>query len=161
MDRQNIAAAVSANIARYGWHCQMVFPVQGQPGTPFAYTVGLMERYEHPELLVSGLPSEIAHQVLALAVEAIQGGKFFMHGDRSDRIARGYEVAFRTIPVNHSSYPLGMANLHYGRRDYTALQIVFQDAGHRYPWDPECSPTFQKTQDVITTDAPWAALGDG
>jgi hypothetical protein len=50
-------------IESVGWAVIHVLPTDEDPGPPFAYTVGLTA-HDHPELLIAGLPSQIAHSLL-------------------------------------------------------------------------------------------------
>ena len=51
------------HIDRVGWSVTMVMPTDDDPGTPFAYTVGLTG-HDLPELIIAGLPPRVAHTLL-------------------------------------------------------------------------------------------------
>jgi hypothetical protein len=76
------------DIAKYGWHCVNIL-AEGDDG-PFSFTVGLFHTYKHPELIIFGLPSSVAHQVLQVAVDAIHDGKPIDMSQPTDELLEGY-----------------------------------------------------------------------
>ena len=49
-------AQMRDDIATYGWHVIKVLEDDEGPG--FAFTIGLHQRFAHPELIVFGLPPD-------------------------------------------------------------------------------------------------------
>jgi hypothetical protein len=49
---------VLEDIAEYGWHCVNIFAEDDLP--PYSFTVGVFDTYKHPELIIFGLPREVA-----------------------------------------------------------------------------------------------------
>jgi len=52
-------AQVPADIETYGWH--VIEVPEDDEGPGFAFTIGLFRRFEHPELIVFGLPMNTMH----------------------------------------------------------------------------------------------------
>src|SRR4051794_22533027 len=68
-----------------GWAVMHVLPTADDPDTtPFAYTVGLTA-HDYPELLIAGLPPEVAHGLLNYLA-----GRVY---DKAERLARGQRVS--------------------------------------------------------------------
>jgi hypothetical protein len=61
--------AIAADVDRTGWSCITIHDI----APPFAYTVGLMKTYDHPELILFGRPDD-DYSLLADLVVAISGG---------------------------------------------------------------------------------------
>jgi len=55
-------ASFQQRISEYGWAMQSVVPNDG--AFPWTYTVGLIKRFNHPELIIVGLPDRVAAHVL-------------------------------------------------------------------------------------------------
>jgi hypothetical protein len=55
-------AQIEADIATYGWH--VIEVLEDDEGPAFAFTIGLYKRFEHPELVVFGLPLDTMHLML-------------------------------------------------------------------------------------------------
>ena len=56
-------AKVVAIIHEHGWHCTYVFDPDGEQ-PDFSYSTGFRVNADHPEMIVFGLPSETANEVL-------------------------------------------------------------------------------------------------
>jgi hypothetical protein len=68
-----VDARVQSDIQRHGWHVVLVPPEQDSPG--WAHTIGLWERYRHPELLVFGSEPRVLTELLNTLGERVRGGR--------------------------------------------------------------------------------------
>ena len=97
------------------------------------YTVGLTGR-GHPELIVFGLRPEVARRALnTLADGVITGLRAPRAGQSADDVLDGYTVRF--IAVEDAGRHLPAATRLYPGQVIEALQIVWPDRHHRWPWD--------------------------
>lgn len=112
---------VVADLERYGWHC--VF-VRGDDdpilSATVGYTVGLWERHDHPELVVTGAWPQ-AHAVLTGLVDQIAAGRRFTAGEQTD----GVELA--PVSVRRRYELLRLAHWAAGSEPFDALQVVLPD----------------------------------
>lgn len=124
--------AIAANIRSHGWHCVMVAP-EAEGEEAFAYTIGLVERFGQPEVLVFGLPEPSAHALLARCVALAEAGQTLAPGDREDLLGGGYRV--RLVPLRADRYDeyLGTAFRHYGSRPFQSLVLLWPDREGRFP----------------------------
>ena len=125
-------AQVHADIATYGWHVVKVLEDAEGPG--FAFTIGLYRRFEHPELIVVGLPPDTMHRLLNVAGEAVRSGQVYVAGQAYDDLLEAYSCTFRPVPVRQYEPYLGYARWYYRGDDFPTLQLVWPDREHRYPW---------------------------
>jgi uncharacterized protein DUF4262 len=130
---------IQDDIERVGWS---VVAVMDNP--PFAYTVGLTESYDHPELIIYGIGAKNAHQILANAVQHIKEGEVYRAGGKYSEILDGYDVEFRV----HQEYPLTAATSYYRAlgKDWEALQLVWPDADGNFPGEEGMDPEFEEVQ---------------
>lgn len=131
-------------IDKHGWI------VTGVPGGAL-YTVGMMEKFAHPEVAIHGLPPMSANAILRAAVAALDGGSRF-HPDRLQwDIAEGYPT--KIVPVSPSNFVdwFGQA-FSYHQDDLQMLQLVWPDREGRFPGDPDYFLTRQKVFDVRHDD---------
>jgi len=145
------------DIATYGWHVMNVFEAKDSP--PFSYTIGLQHSYGHPELIILGLPDNVAHPTLNIAGEAIKKGRRYLAGEVSDEFLEGYGITFRAVPLRHYPPFLGLARWFYEGDTFSTLQLVYPDRSGRWPWDPTVSAGFRDAQPVLA-EAPvprWAS----
>jgi hypothetical protein len=128
---------VRADIERHGWHVVIVPPDAGSPG--WAHSIGLFERYSHPELLVFGSePKQLAALVNALG-ERVRAGRRFGAGEDATDILTALPFAFRAVAARWTSVFVGNAAWHYQREDFPVLQGFWPDRDGRFPWDAGCA----------------------
>lgn len=63
---------IKEKIKEKGWAMANIFMSETEPG--FVYTNGLQKNYEHPEIIVFGLPHETAFHFVEHIVEKIKKG---------------------------------------------------------------------------------------
>jgi len=123
------------HIDRVGWSVTMVMPTDDDPGTPFAYTVGLTG-HDLPELIIAGLPPRVAHTLLNdLAGLVLDQGLRFGHGQRISFLLAGYDAVIIDGPATDVLYP-GAAYDRYGTDRVRLQQVVWPDPQGRFPWEP-------------------------
>jgi hypothetical protein len=142
-----------ADVERHGWH--VIGVEEDQEGPGFAYSIGLFRSFRHPELIVFGLPVRVMHSIINAAGEQIRSGERFEHLDESGDVLDGYNVAFRTVERRHYPDYFGYARWFYQGDDFLALQCVWPDARHRYPWHPQSNPALAQRQPLLTDDTSW------
>ena len=140
-------AKVHADIASFGWHVVEVREDDEGPG--FAFTIGLYQRFQHPELIVFGLPLDTMLLMLNAAGEAVRAGRTFAAGQSSDDVLEGYECTFRPVPPKHYDAFLGYAVWYYDGDEFPTLQLIWPDREHRYPWAAPAGAWIRAAQPVL------------
>jgi hypothetical protein len=139
------------DVAEYGWHVVWVLAEGDAP--EFAFSVGFFQSYEHPELVIFGLQSKTAHSILATCLERIQDGHPFAGGQVRSDILVDYSVAVLEIDKRYYREYLGSAIGFYDGLDFPALQLVWPDESHRFPWEPDCKPATVAAQPILSIEA--------
>ena len=135
------------DIEQYGVHLVHV-PEEGQQPN-FSFTVGMWHSFEQPEVIVFGLPEEVAHELLdALADEASDGRKF-LPGEKHDDLLVGYPVRFLDVPRERRGTFFGSAEWAYDGEQFPCVQLVWPDKQGRWPWSAEVRDGFRESQPVI------------
>ncbi len=127
-------AEIGETIRRRGVHLQFV--PQPTPLETCWYTVGLTG-HAHPELILFGLPPDIARPTLhTVAGDVIAGRRVLSAGEHAGDVLEGHQVQF--VAVTEPDRHLPVAAQFYAARGatVTALQIVWPDRYHRWPWQP-------------------------
>lgn len=119
-------------VAKHGWMVQGVAPRVGDTGVSFAYTVGLTAA-GHPELIIVGLPVEIAYDLLENAAQRATDTTINA-GDTLDGIAT---APLRVAAVDDLG-PVSVARQLYPGR-VKLLQLLWPDKDGAYPGDPTWS----------------------
>ena len=138
-------------IAQHGWSGQIIPPDDQGPG--FEYTAGLMARFNHPEVVVCGLPDNISHDLLWNVYRQIEQGTRYQHASRTPDLLEGYECHFLQVTPPHITEVFGYALWHHRharvQRPFEALQLVWPDRHGRYPFDPDAAETDWSIQPLL------------
>ena len=122
------------HVETYGCHLALLESDGYLPA--FAYSIGLFENYQHPELIVFGMPTEVMGIILNYLRDEIKSGKSFVTGQTYEDVLEGYEVQF--LEVNKDNYPeyFGYGAWYYNNSfDFPALQLVWPDKEAKWPWE--------------------------
>jgi hypothetical protein len=130
MSQSNILEKVEKDIESYGWH---VLAVCGGDLPNFSYTIGFKETLSHPEIVMSGLSTEMMHHLLNDIGELIKSGESFSDGDTSSEVIKGYLVKFISVNESHIDEYFRAANIHYGDGNFKTLQCIWPDNDGRFP----------------------------
>lgn len=104
-----------------------------RPG--FAYSFGLYEEFQHPEIIIFGLESTIMHGVINCAGEQVRRGARYRDGDVTGDLLEGYDCAFRLVDPLQYSKTVSWAVWFYGKLEFPLLQLFWPDRAGRFPWE--------------------------
>jgi Domain of unknown function (DUF4262) len=122
------------DVAEFGWHVVLIPDEGDAPG--WAFSVGLFHSYKHPEIVVFGLPLELAHRVINGIGEDIKAGNAFEDGHEYGDILEAVNCMLRTVDANWYRPFLGYAMWYYRGGEFPVLQCIWPDKEQRYPWQP-------------------------
>jgi hypothetical protein len=135
------------NIRKFGWHCMQISGDDEHEA--FSYTVGLFQTYGHPELLIYGLPPEIAHAVLTIVADAAANGQALNLGEPTDALLEGYSCVFVSVPLIEYPEHFGFARWYYEGDGFPVEQVVWPSRAGLFPWHPEAAVEFRAKQPVL------------
>jgi hypothetical protein len=116
-------------IEEHGWAVRHV--VGPDPAACLSYTVGLTAHL-HPEVVMTGLPHEVAHAFLNIAGRiVVREHGHFSPGEETTELADGRR--FPVLAVTDTSGLTAVRSL-YG--DVHAVQVVWTDSRGNLPWEP-------------------------
>jgi hypothetical protein len=95
------------------------------------------------------------HRIINAVGEEVRSGERFEHLDESGDVLEGYNVAFRTVERRHYPDYIGYARWFYRGDDFPALQCVWPDSQHRYPWHADINAALARRQRLLTDDTSW------
>jgi hypothetical protein len=142
-----IESKLRADIEQYGWHVVNVLAEKKRP--PHTYSIGLFATFEHPEIVVVGLPADTAQRLINNIADEIRDGNVFEAGTAYDDILTGYDVTFVSVAPKHYAAHFGRAIDYYGSEAFPVFQLIWPDRNHAFPWDPECDPAIRNLQPVL------------
>jgi hypothetical protein len=142
----SIVDRAAADVEAHGWH---VLTVSGEGSLPYAFSIGFDKTFDHPEVLIIGLPQKTSHQLLNIVGSKVSTGARFAPGTPYLGLLERFPCEFRPVPA--SAYPtyLGAALGFYGAEPFSAVQLVWPDREGMFPWDASASESFRKSQPVL------------
>jgi hypothetical protein len=118
------------DVKKVGWHVVIV----GNATEPsWAFTVGLYETFQQPEIVIFGLRHETMHALLNNVGRLVQRGMKPKELLRSDRVIKNLPCEFRAVVKRWYEPLLGYANWFYGGESYPVLQCTWPDRKGRLP----------------------------
>lgn len=139
---------VFADIQQYGWHVVQILEDEVRPA--FAFSIGLFQTFQHPEIIIFGLPLEMARQVLNNIGQEIEQGKQYWPAAAHDDILEGYKCSFLAVDRKWYAEYLGYAIWFYKGEPFPVMQCVWPDKQHRYPWDSDFNEQLRERQPLLT-----------
>lgn len=119
------------DIDSFGWQVVKVcgeFP-------EWAYSVGLFQAFQHPEIVIFGLPPDLMHSLINDIGAGIRKRGSITLGQRCDAYLEGVDVEFRPVDSRWAPPLLGQACWYYGNDDFPAIQCCWPDMENNLPWD--------------------------
>lgn len=143
--------AIQDIIDEYG--CQ-VMQVEGNDYLPaFAYTIGLFQQFNHPEIICFGLSQEVLQTLLNNVKDRVEDEEIIEPGVNYKGFLDGdAEVTFLEVDKEFYEEYLGYGKWFYGGEDFPALQLVWPDKKKRFPWDQKFDENLQFIQPLLDRD---------
>ncbi len=139
------------DIKQFGWAVLLVEATDYLPS--FAYTVGLWENYNHPELISFGLTTKTLHAILNIGGDLIKAGQVLQVDRTYDDFFDGGQSQF--VPVDKSSLTDYFSNaISYNQtKDFPAMQLVWTDKKGKFPWEMTYEEEFVYRQPLLDRNA--------
>ncbi|WP_019853634.1 DUF4262 domain-containing protein [Actinopolyspora mortivallis] len=118
---------------------------------PYAFSAGVWRRFGKPEVVVIGLPPEVAHAVVNTYTARAARGERFVPGRLYEGFLAEQPVTFERVCGAHYPQYLGSAVLLHDGDDFPALQMVLPEPRTGLlPWSEGASEEFREYQPVLT-----------
>ena len=136
-------------IDEHGWHVMHVTPDDEAPG--FTYSTGIFRLTGRPELIVFGLPGDVAHFVLNEYGNRANAGEALAPGDFCEGFLDGHQVTFLSVEDEgqirrHATW----TDWFYDRQPFPLLQLVYPDSkSGAFPWQPGYREAWRWNQPLL------------
>jgi hypothetical protein len=115
----------------------------------YSYTVGLIYRFEHPELVVVGLTRERGEALLLVAAELVKQGAALAPGSVNTELLHDYPCHLGPVAIaQHRAY-LGYARWYYRGDGFTAVQVIWPDREGRFPNEADFAAHLRAQQPIL------------
>lgn len=142
---------LAKKMMEYGWI------VTGVPSIGICYTVGLMDKFNHPEIVIHGLPVQTAYVFLQSIVKMIGDGQRFEPGKNYDELAN-FPTQFVVVDRSNADW-VGMV-YNYNGPNFNALQMVWTDTKGKFPWETGFEKRFIDKQHVLNAPVSYPESSD-
>ncbi|WP_207426651.1 DUF4262 domain-containing protein [Pedobacter sp. SYSU D00535] len=140
----------ASDIEKYGWIVLMIPASDYLPS--FAYTVGLLKHFNHPELICFGMKEQVANQILNDAGELIRKGEVIKTETNYDLFENSRAEFIKVDKRSIGDY-FGYAISYYKTAELPALQLVWTDRNNRFPWEDGFEEVFRYKQPLLDRNA--------
>ena len=129
------------DIDRYGCHVLHIFEEDNLPC--FSYSIGIQKTSNRPELIVTGLKSDLAHWIINEYNRRVRAGDVFEADRPYDGFIEGFDVMFKSVEKSHDREYFGWARWLYSADNFDALQLVHPSTVGVWPWEETASEQFK------------------
>jgi hypothetical protein len=119
----------------------------------FAYSIGLTQTYNHPEIICFGLPNDIGHAIINDIADIIQKGETIDTGKIYTEIFSDSRAAFLKVDKRNIDDYFGAALNYYEDKSFDALQVVWTDRNDKLPWENNFEEEFLYKQPLLDRNA--------
>jgi hypothetical protein len=119
----------------------------------FAYSIGLWEKYKHPELICFGLKIETLHTIINDVAEIIKNGEVIQISKIYGNIFENSRTEFINVDKRNLSDYFGTAIDYYDTKDFPALQLIWTDRNDKFPWESNFEEEFAHKQPLLDRNA--------
>lgn len=121
------------DIREFGLH--IIGVAEDDEGPGFVYSIGLLENYAHPEVIIIGLRQELAHILLNNMAFDIKGGKTITPGEFHEGVLDNFLCYFGSVSTEYYREYVGWASWFYGGDNFPLLQCVYPTVQGIFPWE--------------------------
>jgi hypothetical protein len=147
---QTVEESIIQKIKDYGYFVAL-FNEEGRLPA-FAYTIGLYETYDHPEIICFGLDLDTLKEIIDSACARIKSGEKFYPQTVYSGIVNNYGVEFLEVDKSFFHDYLGYASWYYDYMPFPCIQLVWCDAAGIFPWEEGFNEKLNFKQPLLDRD---------
>lgn len=119
----------------------------------FAYSIGLWQKFGHPELICFGLDERMLHGIINEAAAIVKEGNKIVTEVSYNEILKNFPVWFIAVDQRNIGDYFGRAIDHYRSAEFPALQLVWPDNTGKFPWEEEFDKNIFRNQPLLDRNA--------
>lgn len=139
------------HIEKYGLSVVMIESTKYLPS--FAYSVGLKENYNHPEIICFGLNTQILHEIINDVGGIIKTEGKINNEEEYDNIFQNTRAKFLKIDERNIEDYFGVAMKYYDSKEFKGLQLIWTDRNNKFPWEEGFEEEFKFKQPLLDRNA--------
>ncbi|GBD48028.1 DUF4262 domain-containing protein [Methylopila sp. Yamaguchi] len=146
--------AFVAAVREHGWFRTQVLADGEAPG--FSFSTGFWLSVNQPEILIFGMRSDVAHDVLWDLFRRAGQGETLPVGRHTDQVFANVPACLFPIDRRRYAEYLGWSRWFYCGDDFPCLQLVWPDPSGLFPWEQGFDAAFD-TDQIDLTEFGWNA----
>ena len=139
---------VLSDVKEYGFHIVWIKSEGLQPD--YGFTIGLEYSYEHPEIILMGLPIGAVKNIINKLGAEIKKGQKFIDSDDYIKISSQKFMVKKMDPSNYGEY-IGYFMWFYRslKTPPAVMQLFWPDESDKFPWDDGFNEKFLNSQPLL------------
>jgi len=119
----------------------------------FAYSIGLWQKFDHPEIICFGLSTETLHSLINDVAEMVKNGGTIEAGKQYPDFFESGGAEFIMVDGRNLPDYFGTAIDFYDSSVFSALQLVWTDRNNKFPWDEGFEKEYVYKQPLLDRNA--------
>lgn len=149
--KDELLVQTKTNIAKYGLQVIMVNGSNYSPS--FAYSIGLFETYNQPEIICFGFSEKLGHEIINDVADLMKNGETIKAYTNYDNIFKDSRAEFLPVDNRNIDDYFGAALNYYGTIKFPALQLIWTDRNDKFPWESDFEEEFIHKQPLLDRNA--------
>ncbi|HEU4551713.1 MAG TPA: DUF4262 domain-containing protein [Chitinophaga sp.] len=138
---------IQNKIDQYGCYIVLVEADDYLPG--YAYTIGLHQKFGHPEIICFGLSIDMLGRLLNNACALIANSASLYPDQLYQDFLEDYPIQFLPVETSYYSNYMAICSNFYSTDDYPSLQMVWPDKKSLFPWEQGFNPAWKFKQPLL------------
>lgn len=119
----------------------------------FAHSIGLWEQYQHPEIILFGLPVGMMQSILNEIGERLKSGARINCHQLNDDFFENGKAIFLTVDISNVADYFGYAIKYYKEKSFDAIEMIWTDRNLKFPWEENFEVEYKFKQPLLDRNA--------
>jgi hypothetical protein len=119
----------------------------------FAYSIGLWQKFKHPEIICFGLRNQTLHSVINDVADIVKSGQTIEANKIYNDFFENSRAEFLKVDKRNLDNYFGKAIEFYDSKEFPALQLIWTDREDRFPWETGFENEFIYKQPLLDRNA--------
>lgn len=150
-DKNELLALTKQNIEKYRLQVILVSATEYSPS--FAYSIGLYETFNHPEIICFGLPQKLGHEIINDVANLVKNKGAIIPYTNYENIFKNSKAEFLPVDERNLHDYFGAAFNYYKDIKFPAIQLVWTDTNNKFPWEENFEEKFLYDQPLLDRNA--------
>ena len=140
-----------SNIEKFGLSVIIIEATDYLPS--FAYSIGLWQKFKHPEIICFGLRNETLQSIINNVADIVKSGRTIEENRIYNDIFESSRAEFLKVDERNLSDYFGTVIDFYNSKEFPALQLVWTDRKDKFPWEADFEKEIIYRQPLLDRNA--------